>query len=95
MFPWDEAVGLTPQRLTPAAERVVRMAGVACNSFAEAADHVPRVMAGLRLSESAVQRTAEDAGERVGGLPAAGKTLVLFRGRGTGIATPRAAPVRM
>jgi hypothetical protein len=74
-FPWDEAVGLSPKRLTPAAEQVASMAGVACNSFAEAADHVLRTMAGLRLSESTVQRTAEDAGQRLGQLLTAGKTL--------------------
>jgi hypothetical protein len=68
-------VGLTPKRLTPAAEQVASMAGVVCNSFAEAADNVLRTMAGLRLSESTVQRTAEDAGERLGQLLAAGKTL--------------------
>jgi hypothetical protein len=68
-------VGLTPKRLTPAAEQVASMAGVVCNSFAEAADNVLRTMTGLRLSESTVQRTAEDAGQRVGGLWAAGKTL--------------------
>jgi hypothetical protein len=51
------------------------MAGVACNSFAEAADNVLRTMAGLRLSESTVQRTAEDAGRRLGHFLAAGKTL--------------------
>ncbi len=50
---------LTPKRLTPAAEQVASMAGVASNSFGEAADHVLRTMAGLRLSESTVQRTAE------------------------------------
>lgn len=51
------------------------MAGVACNSFAEASDNVLRTLAGLRLSESTVQRTAEDAGERLGQLLADGKTL--------------------
>jgi hypothetical protein len=74
-FPWDEAVGLTPKLLTPAAEQVASMAGVVCNSFAEAADNVLRTMAGLRLCESTVQRTAEDAGQRLGQLLAAGKTL--------------------
>lgn len=75
LFPWDEAVGLTPKRLTPAAEQVASMAGVVCNSFAEAADSVLSTMAGLHLSESTVQRTTEDAGERLGQLLAAGKTL--------------------
>src|SRR5712691_9062842 len=36
-FPWDDSVGLTPRHLTPAAEQVTGMAGVVCNSFAEAA----------------------------------------------------------
>lgn len=74
-FPWDEAVGLTPKRLTPAAEEVASMAGVACNSFGEAAGILLRTMAGLRLSESTVQRTAEDAGARLGQWLAAGKTF--------------------
>jgi hypothetical protein len=68
-------VGLTSKRLTPAAEQVASMAGVVCNSFAEAADHMLRTMAGLRLSEATVQRTTEDAGQRLGQLLAAGKTL--------------------
>jgi hypothetical protein len=51
------------------------MAGVAGNSFGEAADHLLRTMAGLRLCESTVQRTAEDAGRRLGRLLADGKTL--------------------
>ena len=51
------------------------MAGVACNSFGEAAEHVLRTMAGLRLCESTVQRTTEDAGARLGQLLDQGKTL--------------------
>lgn len=51
------------------------MAGVACNSFGEAADHVLRTRAGLRLGESTGQRTTEGAGKRRGRLLAAGKTL--------------------
>jgi hypothetical protein len=74
-FPWDEAVGLTSKRLTPAAEQAASMAGVVCNSFAEASDNVLRTLAGLRLSESTVQRTTEDAGERVGQRLAEGKTF--------------------
>jgi hypothetical protein len=75
VFPWDEAVGLTPKRLTPAAEQVASMAGAVCNSFAEGADRVLRTMAGLRLCESTVERTAEAAGTRVGALLAQGRTL--------------------
>jgi hypothetical protein len=74
-FPWDEAVGLTPKRLTPAAEQVASMAGLVCNSFDEAAKNVLRTMAGLRLCESTVQRTATGAGDRLGRLLADGKTL--------------------
>jgi hypothetical protein len=51
------------------------MAGVACNSFAEAADFVLRTMASLWLCESTVQRTTEDAGERLGQLLDEGQTL--------------------
>jgi hypothetical protein len=51
------------------------MAGVACNSFAEAADNVLSTLAGLDLSASTLQRTAEDAGERLGQFLADGKTL--------------------
>jgi hypothetical protein len=65
-FPWDETVGLTPKRLTPAAEEVAAMAGTVSNSFAEGAEKVLRKLSGLRLSESTVQRTAEAAGERLG-----------------------------
>jgi hypothetical protein len=65
-FPWDQTVGLTPKRLTPAAEEVAAMAGTVSNSFAEGAEKVLRKLSGLRLSESTVQRTAEAAGERLG-----------------------------
>jgi hypothetical protein len=68
-------VGLTPKHLTPAAEQVICMGGVVCDSFAEAADDVLTAMAALRVSESTVQRTAEDAGRRAGRLFTAGKTL--------------------
>ena len=68
-------MGLTAKRLTPAAEQVVSMAGAVCNSFAEACGRVLGTMAGLRLSESTVQRTAEDAGDRIGRLLADGQTL--------------------
>ena len=66
LFPWDQEVGLTPKRLTPAAEEVVTLAGTVSNSFAEAADKVLPKMSGIRLSESTAERTAEDAGTRLG-----------------------------
>jgi hypothetical protein len=66
LFPWDEQVGLTPKRLTPAAEETVSMAGALTDSFAEAAEKLLPTMTGLRLAETTVQRTTEAAGERLG-----------------------------
>lgn len=68
LVPWDEQVGLTPKRLTPAAEELTTMAGTVCNSFAEGAERVLTKMAALKLSESTVQRTSEAAGHRLGEL---------------------------
>ena len=67
--PWDEEVGLTPKRLTPAAEELVSLAGTVSNSFAEASEKVlPKMAAFAKLSESSVQRTSESAGHRLGAL---------------------------
>jgi hypothetical protein len=63
--PWDEEVGLTPKRLTPAAEELTTLAGTVSNSFAEAAEKVLPKLAGLRLAETTVQRTSEAAGARL------------------------------
>lgn len=69
--PWDETLGLaTTQRLTPAATEVACIAGVQ-SSFAEASERTLVKLAGLRLSESTVERTTESAGERLGKLLAA------------------------
>ena len=65
-FPWDQAVGLTPKRLTPGAERTTSLAGLLTDSFDEAATRVLPELAGLRLSETTVQHTTEAAGERLG-----------------------------
>jgi hypothetical protein len=75
LFPWDEAVGLTPKRLTPGAERAVSLAGALTDSFAEAAQRVLPELAGLRLSETTAQRTTEAAGERCGGHLEEGRVL--------------------
>ncbi len=64
-FPWDGALRLSPLRLTPAAEEVTALAGVQ-ESFGKAADRTLRKLAGLRLSESTVERTTEAAGTRLG-----------------------------
>jgi hypothetical protein len=74
-FPWDQAVGLTQRRLTPAAQQVVALAGALGDSFEEAAEDILPRLAGLRLSESTVQRTTEDAGQRVGERLSAGETF--------------------
>ena len=73
-IPWDEALGLSRQALTPGAEELVCIAG-AIDSFAEAADVVLRKMADLRVSESTVERTSEAAGHDIGRRTAAGETF--------------------
>jgi hypothetical protein len=50
--------------LTPAAEEISAMAGI-LGSFADGAERVLNKMAGLRLSESTIERTTEAAGERL------------------------------
>jgi hypothetical protein len=72
--PWDEALGLSPQKLTPGAKELVCVAG-AVDSFGEAADVVLRKLAGLRVSESTVERTSEAAGRDIGRRLAAGATF--------------------
>jgi hypothetical protein len=72
--PVDAALGFSAPKLTPAAEELVTMAGTV-GSFAEAAEKFLPKMAGLRLSESTVERTTEAAGERLGALWAQGQTL--------------------
>ncbi len=62
--PWERALQLKPIRLTAAAEEIVAMAGL-LGSFAHGAERALRKMAGLRLSESTVERTTEAAGQRV------------------------------
>jgi hypothetical protein len=72
--PLDAVLGISACRLTPAAEELVSLAGT-LDSFADAAEKTLPKMAGLRLSESTVQRTTEAAGERLGDLWAQGHTL--------------------
>lgn len=64
-FPWDAAVGLTPKRLTPAAEELTVLAGTTGESFQEAAGKLLPKLASIRLSEATVQRTSEAAGRRL------------------------------
>ncbi|MFO0866110.1 MAG: hypothetical protein U0744_15930 [Gemmataceae bacterium] len=72
--PWDKTLSLANERLTPAAQEVTSLAGIQ-ESFGKAADLTLRKLAGLRLSESTVERTAESAGMRLGRLIKEGKTF--------------------
>jgi len=72
--PWERALQLKPIALTPASEQIVAMAGV-LGSFADGAERVLQKMAGLRLSESTVERTTEAAGRRVREQRHEGKSL--------------------
>lgn len=72
--PHDARLGLTAGDLTPGAEQGVALAG-ALGGFADAATKVLPRLAGLRLAESTVQRTAERVGARVGRRLAAGETF--------------------
>lgn len=72
--PWDDALGLSRQALTPGARELVCIAG-AVDSFAEAADVVLRKMASLRVSGSTVERTSEAVGHEIGHQLAAGATF--------------------
>jgi hypothetical protein len=58
-------VGLTARSFTPAAERLVSLAGALSDSFAEAATRVLPEMAGLHVVDTTVQRTTEGVGERI------------------------------
>lgn len=64
-FPWDQTLRLSPQRLSPGAQEVVCLAGIQ-ESFGKAAERTLRKLAGLRLSESTVERSTEATGTRLG-----------------------------
>jgi hypothetical protein len=55
---------LTDQRLSPAVERLATLCGAVADSF-EKGTELLRETAGIRLSESTVQRTTEATGERL------------------------------
>jgi hypothetical protein len=74
IFPFDEAAGLTARKLTPALERVASLAGIVADSFEKGAELLHE-MAGVRLSESTVERTTEDAGQRLADIVQAGEPL--------------------
>lgn len=57
----DKLLKLSRQRITSAASQLMSLAGV-LSSFAQAAEKTLVKMSGLRVSESTVERTTEDAG---------------------------------
>jgi hypothetical protein len=73
--PWDQVVGLTARSFTPAAERLVCLAGTLSDGFAEAATKVLPEMAGLKVAETTVQRSTEAVGQRLADHWRAGHTL--------------------
>lgn len=73
IWPWDKILRLSGP-LTPGAEEITSLFGIS-NSFGKAADRVLEKAAGLRLSESTVERTTENAGERLGQWLQAGETF--------------------
>jgi hypothetical protein len=64
LFPFDREAGLTTRDLTPALERVASLAGAVADSFEKGAELLEE-MGGVRVSESTVERTTEDAGRRL------------------------------
>jgi hypothetical protein len=67
-------LGWGAAKLTPAASEVASIAGVQ-TSFAQSAEVTLRKMAGLRLSESTVERVTEAAGRRLAALLEEGTTF--------------------
>jgi hypothetical protein len=74
LFPFDQEAGLTTRHLTPATERVAALAGAVADSFEKGADLLAE-LSGIRLGESTVERTTEDAGRRLAEAVEAGTTL--------------------
>jgi len=74
LFPFDRDAGMTTRDLTPALERVATLAGTVADSFEKGAGLLEE-MAGVRASESTVERTTEDAGTRPAELVEAGTPI--------------------
>jgi hypothetical protein len=73
-FPGDAALGLTGRRMSSGAEEVVTLGGTLTGFDAVATKILPK-MAGIRLSESTVERTTEANGARLGRLWEQGHAL--------------------
>ena len=74
LFPFDQQAGLSQRNQTPGLERVAALAGTVADSFDKGAGLLHE-MAGVRLSESTVERTSEDAGWRLAEQLRAGQTF--------------------
>jgi hypothetical protein len=72
--PFDAELGFSVSTLTLGAEEIATLAGTR-DSFADAAETLLPKMAGLRLSESTVERTTKAAGERLDAFWDGGHTL--------------------
>jgi hypothetical protein len=72
--PWDKQLRLSSLRLTPAAEEVVTMLAIK-ESFVQVTRQTLSKSAGLKVSESTVQRVTEAAGEVLGAALEAGRTF--------------------
>jgi hypothetical protein len=77
-FPGDEALGLAGRRRSLGVEQIITLAGT-LTSFDGAATKILPKMAGIRFSESTVERTTEANGERLGQLWEQGHTLAPAR----------------
>jgi len=64
-LPWDETLGLSRRKVTSGAEQLVSLLAVT-GSFGLVAERSLKKLTGIELSESTVERVAEEAGERVG-----------------------------
>jgi hypothetical protein len=72
--PADATLHVDQAELTPAAREAVALAG-SVSSFAEAAEKLLPKLAGVRVSESTVERTTEAAGQALGERLAAGEVF--------------------
>lgn len=64
LCPFDQQAGLTCRGLPPAVEQLATLAGAVGDSFEKGAELLQE-MAGVCLSESTVERTTEDVGQRI------------------------------
>jgi hypothetical protein len=72
--PFDEQAALPEHQLTSAVEQLASLAGGVCDSFEKGAELLHE-MSGVRLSESTVERTTEDTGDRIARLLGEGTTF--------------------